>query len=483
MLWLALHFFRLPLDMFARGTSSEPTPLAVASSAGGGATLIACNQLARTRRVRIGMTVAAAWALASDLHIVVRDESAERAALERIAAWAFEFTPAISISPPSEVLLEVEGSLDLFGGLGSLRRRIEQGLSAMGYAACLACAPTPLAAQLFSRAGFATRIRHNDALHLELQNLPVELLDQRPEITEMLESFGVQTIGECLKLPRAGVARRLGQKLLDDIDRALGRLPDPRPSFVPASTFNASLPLPAPVEHSEALLFAARRLLSELCGWLAAMGKGALSLRWTLAHENHADTQVNMRLVMASRDPEHWLSVLRERLARIELPCPVTAIALDSGQLQPLASHDLSFLPDTHHGAENAARLIERLRARLGEKAVFGLSTFSDHRPERAWRACKLGESIAKVVPESCSRPLWLLAAPRPLKEVAAVPHYDGPLSLLIGPERIESGWWDGRDVTRDYFVARNPAQSLLWVYRERKCNVPAAWYLHGIFG
>jgi len=77
-------------------------------------------------------------------------------------------------------------------------------------------------------------------------------------------------------------------------------------------------------------------------------------------------------------------------------------------------------------------------------------------------------------------RPLWLLAAPRLLDENAAVPCYDGPLTLLAGPERIESGWWDGADVARDYFVARNPGESLLWIYRERRGS--GAWYLHGFF-
>ena len=36
--------------------------------------------------------------------------------------------------------------------------------------------------------------------------------------------------------------------------------------------------------------------------------------------------------------------------------------------------------------AENATRLVERLRARLGEDAVRGLTLVPDHRPERAWR-------------------------------------------------------------------------------------------------
>ena len=52
-------------------------------------------------------------------------------------------------------------------------------------------------------------------------------------------------------------------------------------------------------------------------------------------------------------------------------------------------------------------------------------------------------------------RPFWLLPAPEPLAEIGAAPHRGGPLKLLAGPERIESGWWDGSDVARDYFVAR----------------------------
>ncbi len=480
MLWLTLHFHHLPLEIFTR-SARRSGPLAAISSIGSSAFIVACNRQAHARGVRSGMTVSAAWALVSELGIVARDEVAERAALERIAAWAFQFTPTTSISAPAEVLLEVEGSLKLFGGLNRLHQRVEQGVAELGYSASAACAPTPLAAQLFARAGLSTRIRHYDALRHALEKLPVSLFDRSSEAEAMLESFGVRTIGECLGLPRDGLARRLGQRLLDDLDRALGGLPDPRPTFVPPPDFKASLPLPAPVEQAEALLFAARRLLTELCGWLAATSNGVQSLRLTLAHEDCADTQIVIKLVAANRDHEHLTSVLRERLTRVELPRPATAITLATGQLQPLASHNLSFLPDARYRAESIARLIERLRARLGEKAVHGLTTLPDHRPERAWRACEPGENAPpKELRTLSSRPLWLLASPQPLREVASIPHYDGPLSLLAGPERIETGWWDGHEVARDYFVARNPAQSLLWIYRER--GATGSWYLHGFF-
>jgi protein ImuB len=53
----------------------------------------------------------------------------------------------------------------------------------------------------------------------------------------------------------------------------------------------------------------------------------------------------------------------------------------------------------------------------------------------------------------------------------------EGEFSALAGPERIESGWWDGDDAKRDYFVARLQNESLAWVYREA-----GEWYLHGLF-
>jgi protein ImuB len=479
MLWLALRFPSLPLEVFTRGMAA-PGPLAVASSGGAGAGIAACNRKACERGVRAGMPVAAASALAADLHVLARDRAAERAALERIAACAIQFTPVVNIASCAEVLLEVGGSVRLFGGLSRLWARIEQELDAQGYAVSLACAPTPLAAQLFARAGLPVRIQHRDALRSSLGQLPVEILDLPPESIALLRDIGIPTISACLELPRAGLARRLGQELLGQLDRALGHVPDPRPGFAPPADFTSTLQLPAPAGEAGALLFAARRLLAELCGFLAATGKGAQCLRFKLAHEDRDDTRFELNLATTTRDVEHLASVLRERLERLALPSPATAVALESGLLLPLASSNLTFLPDVREQAETAARLIERLRARLGDEAVTGLATVADHRPEHAWRATGPGSGTESVRP-ALSRPLWLLHAPRPLAEIAAVPQHEGPLTLIAGPERIESGWWDGSDVARDYFVARNPTQSLLWIYRERHAS--GGWYLHGFFG
>jgi protein ImuB len=308
--------------------------------------------------------------------------------------------------------------------------------------------------------------------------MPISVLDLSPDMSVLLQDIGARTIGECLALPRDGLARRGGRELLAQLDRAIGVTQDPRPVFAPPQNFKATLPLPAPVGSAEMLLFAARRLIADLCGLLAAIGKGAQHLEFLLSHEDGPETRLPLSLVAASRDPSHLTNVLRERLERTQLPSPAIAMTLESKTLLPLAPGNRAFLPDEREQSEALARLVERLRARLGENSVQGLDVVADHRPERAWHAHEPGNGDgAWITWRPSARPLWLLNTPRPLAQVREIPHHEGPLTLMTSAERIESGWWDDNDVGREYFVARNPAQSLLWIYRDIQ-----GWHLHGFF-
>jgi len=50
----------------------------------------------------------------------------------------------------------------------------------------------------------------------------------------------------------------------------------------------------------------------------------------------------------------------------------------------------------------------------------------------------------------------------------------------LKGPERIEAGWWSGKDIRRDYYIAIDGHGSQLWVFQT--LNAQHQWYLHGVF-
>ena len=78
------------------------------------------------------------------------------------------------------------------------------------------------------------------------------------------------------------------------------------------------------------------------------------------------------------------------------------------------------------------------------------------------------------------ARPLWILPSPLPLPQGVSRLRCRGPLRMGLEPERIESGWWDGGDVRRDYFTASASQGEKLWVYQDR---VTHEWFLHGLFG
>jgi protein ImuB len=375
-------------------------------------------------------------------------------ALEPIAAWACQFTPKVSLEPPRELLLEVQGSLRLFGGVEPLRQKLAAGLAELGFAFSFAQALTPRAALWLARGEGKA-----------LAALPVEVAGFD---AEFFRSIGISTIGALLELPREGLGQRCGARVLEELDRALGAAPEPRAFFAPPPRFDASLELPAEVAQAEGLLFGARRLLAHLEGLLAARHEGIRSFLLKLIHPEGGCTEVQVGLASTTRHAERLAQVLRERLARLSLMEPVASIRLEARDFAPLPGTSRGMFGDPANEAEGWARLVERLRARLGHGAVCGLAAYPDHRPEHAWRRVEPGEWDPRESPVPGPRPLWLLE-PKKLNE--------GEFTALAGPERIESGWWDGDDAKRDYFVARLPNGALAWIYREAQ-----EWYLHGLF-
>lgn len=147
-------------------------------------------------------------------------------------------------------------------------------------------------------------------------------------------------------------------------------------------------------------------------------------------------------------------------------------------------SPGVAALPGPANDSSSAMRLLERLRARLGADNVSGLGIAAEHRPEYAWRVSEPGKPGADLsLPGkllSRRRPLWLLAEPRRLATADGRPVHCGALEISGAAERIESGWWDGEDIRRDYYMAVDAAGHRCWIYRD--CR-DSSWHLHGLFG
>ena len=591
MLWLALHLPLLSLEAFC-------APLDAAQRAGPVALLDAhritvVNAGAAARGIAPGARRATALALAPEILLGQANAQRDALALQAVAHAALAFTPAVTLHGGQTVLLELQSCLRYWGGLPALLARLRMALVPLGHQVQAAAAPTALGAALLAawqgdalgtrqraetgatraadERGAAGATRLTEGAHLtRLQSLqalldgaPLWLLGPGREHWEALQGMGLQTLADLRALPRSGLARRFGAALLDDLDRARGERPDPRRWLALPGTFDSPLELFARADSSGQVLHGAAVLLARLVAWAQAQqGRiSAFTLRMRHEPRHRSDgpadaphTDLRIELAEPAADAVHLQSLLRERLARLQLTAPTLELRLLCHELVHAAAPNGELFPTRASEAVGLTRLLERLRARLGDEQVQRLQPLSDHRPERAVGsapalaaltaarragpastqpaglpvgAAAAGSGVWPRGPQAglhagqhgnpspgpssgpsggttagssagphggspglgplpLHRPVWLLPAPQPLAERQSVPHSEGrPLALLSGPERIESGWWDGGLAVRDYFIAQHDSGALLWIYRSRLPSAGAGegWFLHGRFG
>jgi protein ImuB len=429
-----------------------------------------------------------------ELWLGVHLAQSDPALLQRLAVLAQRFTPRVSLEPPDGLVLEVQGSLGLFGGVSRLYRAFRAGCRAAGCEPALTLAPTPLAALAGGRSGLSFKVLDQQHLVSAVSPLPLSVLRWPPQVLQRLSKLGVYRIGQALRLPRAGFARRFGREPLQMLDQLVARSVDLRAPFRLPERFRAKRQFVREREDQAQILQALQPLLQQLAKFLEARQCGITRLTCRLRHRNEVHTDCIVRLAQPEAATARLLEWFAERLSKITLPGPVRSLELRSGELMSRTPvHESLWQPGEHGGGGGKAgsrsgslEFIERLRMRLGELAVHGLICQDSHCPEGASRALSPADpqfqraaAAARMTP--AARPLWLLEMPQLLREQAGWPQLNGPLRLRHGPERIESDWWEAQGVARDYYHATDVHGIAVWIFRERE--PPHRWFLHGLSG
>jgi protein ImuB len=421
---------------------------------------------------------------------------------DAVVFWALRFTPRVT-RVDEAVLMEVQASLRLFGGLQALRERVTAEATELAVDR-LAWGGNSLVALALARAGLSDVGPMPVAEQLDA--LPLACLSAAWAHQTTLSQLGCRTLGDVRRLPRGGVARRFDKTLLHALDQLHGRVPEIHTWVSPPEHFEARLELPWRVDDGPSLMVGARRLLLQLAGWLTARhcGVTAFTLYWRHdAMRSRAAGEgghLTVRTAEATRDVDHLGRLLTEHLAKVVLAAPVGDLRLQVDHAVPLAATSESWLPDADEGSEPLPHWLERLAARLGEQRVLRPVLQADHRPEAMcrWQPASLPLPRAPRRVDDATGPCaghgdgpqpgFLLPEPLRLMVRHDRPHYLGELQLLLGPQRLEGGWWDRdeasgehHNVARDYWVAWSGQAGLLWVFRTR-LNDALAWYLHGHF-
>ena len=440
----------------------------------------------------------------SDLGAADADASAASRRLRSLAAWAYRYSSQVSIAESDMLLVEVGASLNLFGGWPALQRRLRRELAEFSHAPALAVAPVAAAARVLARRHDGLLIEQREPMLTALGAMPIGAAGLAAGAITLLHNVGLRTLREVFALPRPELARRIGPQALTALDRLRGDEPEILELYRPPERFAHRIEFDHRIEAWPPLLFPLRRLCGELSLFLTARDGGVQRCELVLEHEDCAATRIPVELLTPQRDAHTLHELARGRLERASLAAPVSGLALIARDLPPLCPRHKDLFESKREQHLEWPQLAERLRAHLGDASVRQLAIVAEHRPERACRFSPLplaGEAapqarvrvafrVSEVSPpfgsttltsalsrqreggQSSARPLWLLARALPLR---------GPSpEILAGPERIESGWWDGDDARRDYYVVLTREGQRAWAYLPAGAH--EGWMLHGWF-
>ena len=464
------------------------------------------------------------------------------AAQRAICAIALGFTPRVALCG-NAVVIEVSGSLRLFGGLHELAALLEAHVHAF-------FKQNSLSAQII-HAQAATSLIALGRLHLlrshrvppaRVADMPMHTLTATHPHLAVLERTGCRTWGDLLALPRDGVARRFGAPLLAALDQARGTMPEAYRWCVLPDQFEQKIELDALITHAPGLMAGVNALLMQLHAWLLGRQSGlcALKVIWHLDKRRDVPPtgELTVRTAQPAQSLKHVERLITERLNQENLRAPVhsiTLVSLETVSLRNAANSTASLLVEARQTGMSQTQFIERLNARLGPGSVLVWQPRANHRPEgmqhwvdatriadqRATKSIAASPSIHsaksikdikkdfKAIYTDALYPTWLLLQPLKLASRAGAPMYQGPLVKLAGPQRLEAAGWlmaeqnDIHPALRDYFIYSSSQGTLLWIYSERlvmgaslqaeqvkqaqqvqqaQQSIQRDWYLQGVF-
>lgn len=478
----------LPLQVLARRVRSDVTfgrgrPLAVVEEDHPQARILWVDDVAARRRVRVGMRYAAALQLARDLNAATVTDGELEAVQDELLAELWRFSPRVEVDRDrlGAFWIDPNGLGSLFGSseawaaevMARVRARGLDGAVVVGFARqpTWAIARTakgaivvPTRAEERARAGRAPLVR----------------LDLPAEVRDGLLALGVRTLGAFLGLDRGEVSLRFGPEAAALHALYDGVLRPPMSPAQPRVPPRVEVDVDPPDDDLARLLFAAKRALHALIREVEGQARALGRLTVELHVERGPTHRERLEPARATRDATALLELIRLRLSRVRLAGRVATLALEAEAVR-LEGTQLSLFASRHRDPDAATRGIARLRAAFGPAAVTRAELREAWLPERAFRYRPVDRLRAprreadppppRLVRRVLARPERLPVGPdgRPATRPAIVG--------LVGPYRIDGGWW-GRGASRDYYYAERADGALLWLFRDRPRQ---AWFLQGV--
>ena len=489
MLWLALSYPQLPLEVFDPECASNSRPVVVLEKN----KIALCNAAAQKLNILPGSSLATAQAIQEELTYFDRDHFLEQKVLTSLATKLYALSSQVSMPSECAILLEIGASIRLFGSVDVLVQKAIELSSTAGLQAVGGVASTPQAALAFS---YSNKNKLSD---IHLTRSGIEHAGITEKTISQLSDMGIETLEELTSLPFEEVGKRLGKDILRYLNELTGNTQDIQKPIALKKYFVKEIYCLQPIsnkselyEHGNAPL---QLLLKELCHWLLINQLGCEMLIWefeaygvrdcsTDPKNKVVDKRAQIPVTFSSPQQEitNLLKMTKLRLDQELLPKEVITVRLKVNRLTSWQgdNHNLfgaltSSEMENNNDQKMDTALLDEINARLGGGSCKGIQSISSITPEHSWKfldhliICARHNKYADELSPYKKRPLWLITPPRyvELKDI----------SLIVGPERIQSRWWS-QLIDRDYYIAKQKNGAECWVFKSPEDR----WYIHGYF-
>jgi protein ImuB len=515
----------LAIERWAKSSDLPPdAPVVLTVEGTHGLIIHAVTRCAAERGASAGARLTDARALDPALVAIPADPEGDAALVQQLAKWNGRWSPLVEVDGPDGLRLDVTGVAHLFGGERELVHDVQRCFARAGLTTKVAIGPTAAAAWALARFSSPRRGEDDSAklpvgkrdLVERLSPLHVAALRIDPDTVCTLERLGLKTIGALIEVPRLALARRFrdAEDVVDALDRALGRKPEPLTAASADPSPRALLKLEEPATHPEAASQALERLIPSLVGELHERHLGARRLSLVGYRVDGSTGVASAATSIASRDPKHLQRLLADKAAALNPEFGFDAFALQADWTETVGAAQESLVEEPP-GERELARLVDRLTVKLGSRAVCQPQAEESHLPERAsgWApalSSLRGASATKqssganldcfaALAMTMGRPQRLLDRPEAIDVIYATPEgtprrfvwrravHD--ITRAEGPERIAPEWWRQPSSARlrDYYRIEDASGRRYWIYREGligdgRGGAPN-WFIHGLFG
>ncbi|WP_321283108.1 DNA polymerase Y family protein [uncultured Vibrio sp.] len=464
-LWIYLHFPRLQLDTLFGDTQEQPVVIVENQCC----RIIQYNDIAEQQGIKLNMGLGSAASLCRDLQVHPYHPKTERKKLQEVAQWLYLITSDVVLMPNQGILLRATPMLSLYEGLDNYWHKVSTHLATLNLSVQFGCGFSPFSAKLMALSGSNQLIEDKARIQQLLSSLPLTLTDLSSATVDKLHRVGVSTLQHLLELPLQDIARRFDIDLVNYVGRLTGQFKHPVDFYHPTESFQVYLELLFELENVQWVERPLVKLLRQLETFLKLRDKVAFELRLTLHQRDKQEQHLQLTSAQGDYLCHRWQQLASLSLESLTLNGPVIGLTLQViRQGEPVSSACDLFTGQK--GQMNTLELLSLLQAKLGKHSVLKPEIACDPRPEKACQYRPADEPNVALSPiPQLLRPAMQLPTPVPLQE---------QVSLVHGPERIVSGWWDGDEIMRDYYIAHTRQGRWLWVFRDQHKH----WFLHGFF-